>query len=57
VLVFCPKTAMAQGPVRIGLLENDRVRVLEVRLKRYRQQGPCVRSSNVGDSYMFELIK
>jgi hypothetical protein len=23
VLVFCPKTAMAQGPVRVGLLEND----------------------------------
>jgi hypothetical protein len=23
VLVFCPKTAMAQGPVSVGLLEND----------------------------------
>jgi hypothetical protein len=35
VVAFCPKTAMAQGPVSIGLPENDG-------RKRYRQDGPCV---------------
>jgi hypothetical protein len=50
VLVLCPKTAMAEDPVRIAadshklLLENDRVPELEVCRRPMEKRGVVVRS-------------